>query len=62
MPCGLRRSPGEVVSMHEAVFARCLIQRFRIRALQEREAVSGFWTNLADATERKLLKNMGWKR
>lgn len=46
----------------EAIFARCLVTRFRRQAREQREAVNGYWTRLADQVEGRLLKRTGWAR
>lgn len=45
-----------------AIFARCLIIRFRRRARAEREAVSGYWSRLAGQLEARLLARTGWAK
>ena len=50
------------IDIQQCVFARCLIARFRRRAVAEREAVSGYWSKLADQLEARLLKRTGWTR
>ncbi len=48
--------------MSDVVKAREIIAAFRSRARREREAVGGFWTDLAADLERRLLRRMGWTR
>ena len=48
--------------MSEVVKARELVAAFRARAAREGEAVSGYWTRLADQVEARLLARTGWEK